>query len=78
MENTETNEPTGIEQAISAAGSQDALAEMLGCTQQNVSFWKGQGYAPLSRAVEIEQHTGVPRTKLINPKVVDALVEKSF
>lgn len=75
MENTEL---TGIEQAINAAGSQERLAEMLGCTQQNVSFWKGQGYAPLARAIEIEQHTGVNRTSLINPKVVDALVEKSF
>jgi DNA-binding transcriptional regulator YdaS (Cro superfamily) len=69
----EIKELPGIEQAINAAGSQYALAAMLGCTQQNVSFWKGQGYAPLARAVEIEQCTGVPRSKLINPKVIDLL-----
>jgi DNA-binding transcriptional regulator YdaS (Cro superfamily) len=67
------NVKSGIEQAIDAAGSQEKLAKSLGCTQQNVSFWKTQGYAPNERAVEIEQLTGVPRAKLIDPRVLELL-----
>jgi hypothetical protein len=73
MENANTAHLSGIEQAIAAAGSQDKLAEALGCTQQNISFWKAQGFAPTSRIVEIEQRTGVPRALLINPRVADLL-----
>lgn len=67
MDNDATK--SGIELAIDAAGSQEQLAALLGCTQQNVSFWKARGYAPNLRAVEIEQHTGVPRVQLIDPRV---------
>lgn len=73
-----TTEVSGIDQAITAAGSQEKLAEMLGCTQQNVSFWKLQGYTPLLRAIEIEQLTGVPRNKLIDPRFVQAVAPESF
>lgn len=63
-------EKAGIEQAIAAAGSQENLAKLLGCSQQNVSFWKGQGFVPLDRVVEVEQVTGVPRAKLIDPNIL--------
>lgn len=65
---------TGIDAAIAAAGSQDVLARMLGCSQQNVSFWKSQGYVPNLRAVEIEQLTGVARTRLVDPRLLDLIV----
>lgn len=65
MENADI---TGIDAAIVAAGGQEALAKMLGCTQQNVSFWRARGYAPLLRAVEIEQRTGVARLRLIDSR----------
>ena len=64
---------TGIEQAIHAAGSQKRLAELLGCTQQNVSFWVRQGYVPVERIREIEQATGVHRSILIDPALIDLL-----
>lgn len=73
MSETDTTELPGIDLAIAAAGSQDALAELVGCTQQNVSFWKRQGYAPVLRAVEIEQATGVARVKLIDPRIVELI-----
>ena len=69
---------TGIEQAISAAGNQAKLAKLLGCTQQNVSVWLRQGYAPVERIVEIEQLTGVSRSELINPRLVDLIFPASI
>jgi DNA-binding transcriptional regulator YdaS (Cro superfamily) len=59
----------GIEQAIAKIGGQVALAQAVGCSQQNVSAWLKRGHAPLSRAVEIEQATGVPRRALIDPRI---------
>ena len=67
------SEKSGIEQAIEVSGSQEALAQALGCTQQNVSFWKAQGYVPNLRTVEIEQTTGVPRALLVDPRVLELL-----
>lgn len=61
---------TGIEKAIEAAGSQVKLAEALGCTQQNVSLWRTQGWTPLDRAREIEMLYGIPRGELISPKIM--------
>ena len=62
---------TGIEDAIMACGSQAKLAELIGCTQQNVSFWRRQGFVPPDRILEIEQVSGINRMKLINPKLLD-------
>jgi DNA-binding transcriptional regulator YdaS (Cro superfamily) len=64
---------TGIEQACYAAGSQAKLADLLGCSQQNVSSWLRRGWVPASRVVEIEQATGVDRKLLINPRLSDLL-----
>jgi DNA-binding transcriptional regulator YdaS (Cro superfamily) len=69
---------TGIEQAIHAAGSQKRLAERLGCSQQNISFWLRQGYCPPERVVEVEQATGIDRALLINPKLLDLLTPASL
>jgi len=60
---------TGIEQACYAAGSQAKLADLLGCSQQNISSWLRRGYAPPERVVEIEQATGIPRVLLVSPKL---------
>lgn len=64
---------TGIEQAVAAAGSQGKLADELGVTQQLVSTWVRQGYAPVRWLVPIEQATGVGRARLISPKLADLL-----
>lgn len=62
---------TGVLDAVMAAGSQEKLAEKLGVTQQAVSKWLRRGYVPLKRAPEIEAQYGVPRARLINPRVLD-------
>lgn len=62
---------TGIEEAIETAGGQVKLAERLGVTQQAVSLWLSKGYVPTGRVVEVEALFGVPRAKLINPRLAD-------
>ena len=65
----DTPKESGIDRAITLAGGQMALAAAIGCSQQNVSFWKTQGFVPLMRAIEVEQATGVPRAQLIDPRI---------
>lgn len=60
-----------VEAAVAAAGSQAALAQRLGVSQQAVSKWLRRAWAPTQRAVEIEHLYGVPRQKLMNPRLVD-------
>lgn len=62
---------TGIADAVAAVGSQLQLATRLGVTQQAVSNWVTQGWVPHKRAVEIECLTGVPRTRLVDPKILE-------
>ena len=69
-----TSTPTGIADAINLAGSQAELASMLGVTQQAVSIWLVRGWVPLRRAQEIEVQFGIPRSRLINPRVM-ALID---
>lgn len=70
-----TDTPSGIQRAVDAAGSQRALAIILGVTQQAVAQWVGRGYAPAERVVEIEAQLGIPRAELINPRLRDLLVD---
>ena len=70
---TQLNQLTGVELAVYAAGSQAKLADLLGCSQQNVSAWLRRGWAPAERVVEIEQATGVDRKLLVNPRLRDLL-----
>lgn len=62
---------TGIEAAIKAAGNQAKLGDALGVTQQTVSLWLKAGYVPNEHIVAIETLYGVPRGRLINPKIAD-------
>lgn len=68
---TTTSNLTGIADAVRRAGSQAILARHLGVTQQAVSMWLARGHVPLRRAVEIESQYGVPRARLINPRIAD-------
>lgn len=61
---------TGIDEAVYRTGSQTALAERLGCTSQNVSHWVLRGWAPLERAIQIEEALGIPRRRLIDPELL--------
>lgn len=61
-----------------AGGAQIDLARVLGVTQAAVSKWVTRGWVPLARAREIEALYGVPRTKVANPTMVDALTDASL
>ena len=50
--------------AAEAAGSQSALARVLGCTPQNVQKWCASGRIPAERVLRVEQATGVSRHEL--------------
>lgn len=63
------NTDNAVAAAIKTAGSQIALAEALGVSQQAVSSWLAMGYVPLERAREIEAMYGIPRAQLINPRI---------
>lgn len=71
-------EVPGITAAIEAAGGQVALAEALGVTQQEVSRWKVRGFVPEHRVVEVEQATGVPRGRLIDPALMELITPPSM
>lgn len=68
-----TNVATGIADAITAAGSQALLGAALGVSQQAVAGWLKQGWVPTGRVVEIENQYGVPRVRLVDPKLLDAV-----
>lgn len=65
------SETSGIAEAVKLAGSQQKLAEQLGVTQQLVSSWVRRGYVTISRVVEIEAQYGIPRHRLIDPRLRD-------
>lgn len=62
---------TGVEDVIKAAGTQAKLADALGVKQQTVSLWLKAGYVPNEHIVAVETLYGVPRARLINPKIAD-------
>jgi hypothetical protein len=71
MNSQQTCVTSGVSDAIVAAGSQEILANALGVTQQAVSGWLSQGWVPKGRAIEIEANYGVPRARLVDPKILD-------
>jgi DNA-binding transcriptional regulator YdaS (Cro superfamily) len=68
----------GIIAAIEAAGSQENLAAKLGVSQQLISRWATRGWVPPHRALEIEATLGVPRMRLVHPRLVDLLTPADF
>lgn len=50
--------------AVKAAGSQTALAKILGCTPQNVQHMCATGNVPAKHVLKIEAATGVSRSHL--------------
>ena len=64
-------QPSGIADALAQAGNQVALAERLGVSQQAVSIWLRRGWVPVRRALEIEAQFGIPRARLISPRLAD-------
>jgi hypothetical protein len=64
-----SDELNGFADAVKQAGGQVVLAGRLGVTQQAVSQWLRRGWVPVRRAVEVEQATGIPRQRLVNPRL---------
>jgi DNA-binding transcriptional regulator YdaS (Cro superfamily) len=50
----DANQQTGIDEAIQIAGSQTALAQLLGLTPQAVQKWVAQGFVPAERCRSVE------------------------
>lgn len=73
-----TNRPTGIVDAVAQAGGQQLLALALGTSQQNVSSWVRRGYVPPRWIIPVEQTTGVPRERLIDPSLADLASPRAF
>jgi transcriptional regulator with XRE-family HTH domain len=65
------NRNTGIAEALAQAGNQAQLAEKLGVSQQAISIWLRRGWVPVRRALEIEAQFGIPRSRLISPRLAD-------
>jgi len=63
-----------IEKANPKTQAQVALD--MGVTQQVVSHWLKVGYMPLIRARDAEALYGVPRRKLVDPKLLGMLDDK--
>lgn len=53
-----------IDRAIDAAGSQQALADLLGIKAPSVYEWRQRGQVPAGRVLAIEAATGVSRHDL--------------
>lgn len=65
---------TGIEQAVAAAGSQEALATAVGVGQPTVSKWVRRGCVPWDRINAVVAATGVSPRDLADP-AIKALLE---
>ena len=61
---------TGIQRAVEAAGSVQALAIKLGVTHQAIYKFLRQGWVPPARAMEIETHYAIPRQELVSPRLL--------
>lgn len=60
-----TTNPVDI--LLKKGGGAAQLAKDLGVTRQAIYHWRGQGYVPTGRLVEIEKKYGIPRKLLANP-----------
>lgn len=52
---------------LAKGGGAAKLAEDLGVTRQAIYHWRGQGFVPTGRLVEIEKRYGIPRKVLASP-----------
>ena len=64
---------TGIDQCISAAGSQTAVAEVLDITPQAVQGFVQKGYFPIDRAIQAQRIWGVAFADLVRPDIAEAI-----
>lgn len=67
----EISQMTGVEKIIKSAGSEAALGDVMGVTQQAVSKWKRQGFLPPGRVEQALRLFRVERRELIDPKLLE-------
>jgi len=65
------NKQDGIRDAIRSMGGQRAVAEYFNLSQQAVSLWAQQGYAPVQKAKALAEATGLPVRDLVSPHLRD-------
>lgn len=61
---------TGIAAAVKKVGTQAKLATKLGVSQQAISQWVDQGWAPLRRASQIGELLNIPCSELADPRIL--------
>lgn len=73
-----SEQSNGVLEAVRIIGSQEKLAAAMGVTQQTVSYWVQVGYVPTEHVVGVNHLTGVPRQRLVNPKLVELVQPDTF
>lgn len=68
-----TQRLANLETAITRAGGIVRFARSLGITHQAIYAWRKRGSVPLDKAIMIEEQFGVPRTDLIDPKLLSLI-----
>lgn len=68
---------TGIERAIERAGSVQAVADLLGLTNQSVSLMRAKGYVPHHHIPAIAEAYGIARRDLVDPRIREVLYPSS-
>lgn len=64
---TNPSEIPGIVELVVLAGSQTALANVIGVTPQAVHNWVKDGFVPAARCHQLSAIYGIPTNRLINP-----------
>ena len=59
-----STDSVALARAIESAGSQQALADLLGIKSPSIAEWKERGRIPANRVLDIERLTGVSRHEL--------------
>ena len=67
------SEQSGVERAISAAGSGAKLAETWGVSAMAITKFKQQGFFPLDRAKDAAERFEIPLRDLVAPNIRDAM-----
>lgn len=64
-----SQDKTGVQKAIDAAGTGEKLAEVLDVTPMAISKFKRQGYFPLPRAKMLSEMYTIPLRELVSPEL---------
>jgi DNA-binding transcriptional regulator YdaS (Cro superfamily) len=62
-----------VDELFAKAGGTKELAARLGVSRQALYLWRGRGYVPAHRLIQIERMYGIPRRQLANPELLIAV-----